>query len=434
MSSHVFCDGVRRRDFLAFGVAGMGLSLPAFLQRSAMGQVDANARGKSAIFIQLAGGPSHIDTFDLKPEAPAANRGEFKPIRTNVDGVEICEHLPKLARCADQYAIIRGVSHTLAAHDLGTKYLNTGNRPLPSLEFPGYGAVVMKELSGDPELPHFVAVPNTPQGGGYLGPAYGPLRTGGTPKVGQRFSIRGLDLEKGLQLEDIRKQQNLLSRFDTAFNDVTSRDPLVGALDEFNQRAYAMLTSDKARHAFDLSRESPSINQMFGDDNFSASCLLATRLVEAGVRFVTVSLGGWDTHADNFTQLKTKLLPPFDAGLSGLLSALSAKGLLSTTSVFVSGEFGRTPKINDRSAEGGRDHYPRAMFCLLAGGGMRGGQVIGASDETASGPDSEAITPDDVAASFYRSLGIDFTKEYQTPSGRPVMIVRHGAPLMNLWS
>lgn len=434
MSSHVFCDGIRRRDFLALGVAGTGLSLSAFLERTARGEVNSEARAKSAIFVQLAGGPSHIDTFDLKPEAPDTHRGEFTPIPTNVPGMEICEHLPKLAQCADKYAILRGVSHTLAAHDLGTKYLNSGNRPLPSLEFPGYGAVVMKELSGDPDLPHFVAVPNTPQAGGYLGPAYGPLRTGTTPKVGQRFSIRGLDLENGVTVEELRKQQDLLARFDTAFKDIDKRDQLVGGLDEFNQRAFAMLTSDKARRAFDLSRESPSINELFGEDGFSASCLLATRLVEAGVRFVTVSLGGWDTHADNFTQLRTKLLPQLDAGLAGLFQALSAKQLLDSTSVFVTGEFGRTPKINQRTAEGGRDHYPRAMFCLLAGGGMRGGQLIGQSDETAAGPESQAITPDDVAASFYKSLGIDTTKEYHTPSGRPVMIVRHGKPLSQLWS
>src|SRR5688572_7611289 len=434
MSSHVFCDGIRRRDFLALGAAGVGLSLPAFLERTAQGRVSDSARAKSAIFVQLAGGPSHIDTFDLKPAAPDTHRGEFRPIPTNVGGIEICEHLPKLAQCADKYAILRGVSHTLAAHDLGTKYLNSGNRPLPSLEFPGYGAVVMKELGGDPDLPHFVAVPSTPQCGGYLGRAYGPLRTGTTPKVGQPFSIRGLELENGLTLEDVRKQQDLLARFDTAFNDVAKSDQLVGGLDEFNRRAFAMLTSTKARQAFDLSRESGSINGMFGDDGFSASCLLAVRLVEAGVRFVTVSLGGWDTHADNFTQLKTKLLPPLDAGLSGLLNSLAAKGLLDSTSVFVTGEFGRTPKINQRTAEGGRDHYPRAMFCLLAGGGMRGGQVIGASDETAAGPASDAITPDDVAASFYKSLGIDITKEYHTPSGRPVMIVRHGNPVTQLGS
>lgn len=434
MPSHLYCDGVRRRDFLAYGVAGAGLSLPAFLQQTAVGQVNPTARGTSAIFVQLAGGPSHIDTFDLKPNAPDTHRGEFRPIKTNARGVEICEHLPKLAQCADKYAILRGVSHTLAAHDLGTRYLNTGNRPLPSLEFPGYGAVIVKELAGDPDLPHFVAVPNTPQAGGYLGPAYGPLRTGSTPKVGERFSIRGLDLENGITVDDIDKRQNLLKRFDTAFSDIDEGDPLISGLDEFNARAYAMLTSDKARKAFDLGRESESINAMFGDDNFSASCLLATRLVEAGVRFVTVSLGGWDTHADNFTQLKTKLLPQLDAGLAGLLNALSAKGLLDSTSVFVTGEFGRTPKINQRSAEGGRDHYPRAMFCLLAGGGMNGGQVIGESDETAAGPKAEAISPDDVAASFYKSLGIDATKEFYTPSGRPVMIVRHGKPLTQLWA
>jgi hypothetical protein len=434
MTIHRYCDGLRRRDFLALGAAGAGLSLPGFLRQTALGGVSPQAKAKSAIFVQLAGGPSHIDTFDLKPNAPDTHRGQFRPIQTNVPGLEISEHLPKLARCADKFALLRGVSHTLAAHDLGTKYLNSGNRPLPSLEFPGYGAVVMKELSGDQELPHFVAVPSTPQGGGYLGPAYGPLRTGTTPKVGARFSIRGLDLENGLKLENVRKQQDLLARFDRAFDDVAQSDQLVSGLDEFNRRAFAMLTSEKARAAFDLSRESASINGLFGDDGFSASCLLATRLVEAGVRFVTVSLGGWDTHADNFTQLKTKLLPPLDAGLSGLLNALSAKGLLDSTSVFVTGEFGRTPKINDRSAEGGRDHYPRAMFCLLAGGGMRGGQVIGESDATASGPKANAITPDDVAASFYRSLGIDYTKEYHTPSGRPVMIVRHGTPLAGLWS
>src|SRR5688572_1033620 len=281
MSSHVFCDGIRRRDFLALGAAGVGLSLPAFLERTAQGRVSEKARAKSAIFVQLAGGPSHIDTFDLKPAAPDTHRGQFQPIQTNVSGVEICEHLPKLAKCADKYAIIRGVSHTLAAHDLGTKYLNTGNRPLPSLEFPGYGAVVMKELSGDPELPHFVAVPNTPQAGGYLGPAYGPLRTGTQPKLGQRFSIRGLDLDKGITVEDIRKQQNLLARFDTAFDDARKHDQVVSGLDAFNQRALAVLTSDEARRAFDLQRESPSINALFGDDGFSASCLLATRLVEA---------------------------------------------------------------------------------------------------------------------------------------------------------
>src|SRR6188768_963304 len=192
MAVHKTCDGMRRRDFLQAGVfAGAGLTLASYMRLAQAGEI-ADSGATSGIFVNLNGGPSHMDTFDLKPNASAEFRGQFNPIKTNVEGIEISEHLPKLAQCADKYAILRGVSHTLAAHDLGTKYLNTGNRPLPSLEFPGYGAVIMKELRGDPDLPHFVAVPNTPQAGGYLGPAYGPLRTGTTPKVGQRFSIRGL--------------------------------------------------------------------------------------------------------------------------------------------------------------------------------------------------------------------------------------------------
>jgi hypothetical protein len=434
MSSHWFCDGVRRRDFLNIGAAtAVGLNLPGFLKLASAGQVAEKARGKSAIFIQLAGGPSHLDTFDMKPDATDV-RGEFRPIKTNVKGVEFCEHLPKLAKCADKFAVLRGVSHTLAAHELGTKYMLTGNRPLPSLEFPGYGAVVSKEMKADPDLPPFVAIPNTPQDGGYLGPQYNPLKTGAIPLPGKKFSIRGLDLRQGVTVEDVDKRQNLLNRFDTAFGKMEKEDELLAGLDEFNQRAYQMIRFPKSRAAFDLSKESDSVKQMFGDDAFSASCLLAVRLIESGVRFATVNLGGWDTHQDNFTNLKTKLLPKLDAGLAGLFTCLEAKGLLESTAVFVTGEFGRTPKINNRSAEGGRDHYPRAMFCLLAGAGMKGGQVIGESDATASGPKNDAITPDDVAASFYKALGIDTQKEYHTPSGRPVMIVRYGKPIQQLWT
>jgi hypothetical protein len=432
MSTHSYCDGVRRRDFIRFGAAagfGMGLNLPGFLQKLQAGEVAPQARGKAGIFIQLSGGPSHMDSFDLKPNAPDTHRGAFKPIKTNVPGVEISEHLPKLAQCADKYTILRGVSHTLAAHELGTRYLVTGNRPLPSLEYPGYGAVIAREMKADPDLPPFVAIPSTPQDGGYLGPQYNPLRTGSSPKLGSRFTIRGLDLKQGVTVDAVDKRQNLLRQFDTAFGSVEREDELLVGLDEFGQRAYSMIRSTKARQAFDLSQESQSINALFGNDSFSASCMLAIRLVEAGVRFVTVQLGGWDTHQDNFTKLRTKLLPQLDAGLAGLFNALHAKGLLPSTSVFVTGEFGRTPKINTRSAEGGRDHYPRAMFCLLAGGGMKTGQVVGESDETASGPKSEAITPDDVAATFYKSLGIDHTKEYHTATGRPVMIVRNGKPI-----
>jgi hypothetical protein len=429
--NYTCCDGVTRRDFIrigSVGALGLGLGLPQYLSHAA--SVGSGGKAKAAIFVRLGGGPSHMDTFDLKPDAPDTHRGEFKPIATNVDGIQICEHLPKLAACADKYAILRGVSHTLAAHELGTLYMGTGNRPLPSLSFPSYGAVVTKELGAPAELPGFVAVPN--QGNnptGYLGVEYGPFETGETPKPGQPMKIRGLALQQGVTLADIDRRQNLVKCYDTAFGKFADEDKILSGMDEFGQKAYAMLRSPAAREAFDLSKESASATGLFGSDQFSQSCLLATRLVENGVKFVTVNLGGWDTHDDNFNKLKTKNLPTLDAGLSGLFQTLALKGLLDSTLVFVTGEFGRTPKINQRT---GRDHYPRAMFSLLAGGGIQGGQVVGESDAKAEGPKDKAITPDDIAATFYSALGIDPRKEYHTPSGRPVMIVRYGTPIKEL--
>jgi hypothetical protein len=432
MSTHTTCDGVTRRDFLRVGaLAGVGLSLSDYFALSSQGGVAA-ARGKAAIFIRLGGGPSHMDTFDLKPDAPDTHRGEFKPIKTNVDGVMISEHLPKLAKCADKFAILRGVSHTLAAHELGTRYMNTGNRPLPSLNYPHYGAVVAKELRGTEYLPSFVAVPSLGENAtGYLGVEYGPFETGGSPQAGKALEVRGLGLRNGVTLDDIDRRQNLLQRYDNAFGEFGKEDKLLSGMDQFGQKAYAMMRSSKAREAFDSSKESASITRLFGTDQFSQNCLLATRLIESGVRFASVSLGGWDTHSDNFSALKTKNLPTLDAGLSGLFNALAEKGLLETTAVFVTGEFGRTPKINQRA---GRDHYPRAMFCLLGGGGIKGGQVVGESDAKGEGPKDKAITPDDVAATFYAALGIDSRKEYHTRTGRPIMIVRNGTTLRELVS
>lgn len=432
MSTHITCDGVARRDFLRIGaLTGLGLSLSDYLALGSQASV-GSAKGRAAIFVRLGGGPSHMDTFDLKPDAPDTHRGEFKPIKTNADGVMISEHLPKLAKCADKFAILRGVSHTLAAHELGTRYMNTGNRPLPSLNYPHYGAVVSKELRGTEYLPSFVAVPNLGENAtGFLGVEYGPFETGGAPTPGKALEVRGLALKNGVTLEDVDRRQNLVQRYDNAFGQFGSEDKLLAGMDQFGQKAYAMMRSTKAREAFDVSKEPDSITSLFGKDTFSQSCLLATRLIESGVRFTSVSLGGWDTHSDNFNALKNRNLPTLDAGLSGLFNALAAKGLLETTAVFVTGEFGRTPKINQR---GGRDHYPRAMFCLLAGGGIQGGQVVGESDAKGEGPKDRAITPDDVAATFYRALGIDTRKEYHTPTGRPIMIVRNGTPLKELVS
>jgi len=258
---------------------------------------------------------------------------------------------------------------------------------------------------------------------------YGPFETGTTPKAGQPMSVRGLTLSNGLTLDDIDRRFNMVKRYDRAFGAFAQEDKVLSGIDEFSQKAHGMIFSGKTREAFDLTRESPAITGLFGESGFSQSCLLATRLVETGVRFITVNLGGWDTHSNNFPKLKDNNLPTLDDGLSGLFTTLAAKGILDTTTVFVTGEFGRTPKINGR---GGRDHYPRAMFCLLAGGGIQVGKVVGASDAKGEGPENRGITPDDVAATFYKTLGIDSTKEYHTPTGRPVMIVRHGKPIPDL--
>lgn len=434
MSLNRTCDGQSRRDFIRVGaLSSAGFTLANYLRLAEAGEIQT-ARGKSAIFIDLAGGPSHLDTFDLKPKAPKEFRGTFNPIATNVPGIEISEHLPKLAQCADKYAILRGVSHTLAAHRLGSEYVNTGSRPLASLEYPGYGAVVSKQMPTHPDIPPFVSIPRGNQRAGFLGIQYAPLNTGRTPVAGQPFGVRGISLGSGMTVKQIERRQNLLNDLDKTFASLESENQLLTGLDRFSEKAFAVITSPRARSAFDISKESPTFAAQFSAEAFSQSCLLAIRLIEAGVRFVSLELGGWDTHIDNFTKLSQVQLPKLDAGLSSLLCGLEQRGLLESTSLMVSGEFGRTPKINERSAEGGRDHYPRCMFMLMAGGGMRGGQVIGESDETASGPKNEAIAPDDAAASFYHSLGIDHQQEFDTETGRPITLVRDGKVISALFA
>jgi hypothetical protein len=433
MALHLTCDGLQRRDFLRIGALGAtGLTLGSYLRAEEAGAVSSGAKAKAAIFVNLPGGPSHMDTFDLKPESSDEYRGEFKPIQTKVEGIEICEHLPKLASVMDKFVILRGVTHTLAAHQLGSEYVNTGNRPLPSLEFPGYGAVVTKELGGPGDLPPFVSIPNSTQRAGYLGVQYAPLHTNSTPRAGTPYSVRGISLQNGLTVEDVEKRQNLLKQLDTTFTGLEKNSQLLEGLHRFSQQAYSMITSPRARAAFDVSKENPAYAEKFGEDGFGQSCLLATRLVEAGVRFITISYGGWDTHNDNWNRLKDRLLPPFDTGLSALFAGLAEKGLLDSTTVYVTGEFGRTPKINSRGPAVGRDHYPRAMFMLMGGGGLQGGRVLGASNENATEPADAGFSPDDVAASFFHTLGIDHTKEYHTNTGRPVMIVRDGSVIKDL--
>lgn len=433
MAIHRNCEGTSRRDFLKVGAIGAtGLTMSSYLRLVEAGQANTGT-ARSAIFINLNGGPSHMDTFDLKPNAPDTHRGEFSPIDTSVPGIQISEHLPKLAQVQHLYTIIRGVSHTLGAHRLGTEYVNTGNKPLPSIEYPGYGAVVAKELETAQDIPPFVAVPNSNQKPGFLGVRYAALNTGSTPQAGQPYSVRGIELSGGLTINEVEKRQSLLRDLDTTFRSIEQDSQLIDGLDRFSQQAYYMITSKRSREAFDISREPAESARLFGDDGFDQSCLLATRLVEAGTRFVTISLGGWDTHRDNWTNLKERRLPVLDSGLSGLLQALEMKGLLESTVVFVTGEFGRTPKINTERV--GRDHYPRCMFMLMAGGGVKGGQVIGESNDDATLPKDEVgFSPDDVAASMYHALGIDHQHEYHTSTGRPIMVVRNGNVIRQLFS
>ncbi len=434
MSLHRLCNGMTRRDAIRVGMIGSaGLTISSFLRMSEAGEIDPRAKSKAAIFIELPGGPSHLDTFDLKPHAPSEFRGTFSPIKTNVSGVEICEHLPRIAQCADKLAILRGVSHSLGAHPLGQKFVFTGNRPIASLEYPALGSVVARESQASDDLPTYVAIPNEAQGPGYLGVKYAPLVTNAAPRPGQPFNVRGISLSGGMTLAEMERRHQLLKDLDTKFQAIAQQDDLLSGLDKFSQKAFDMITSRRARDAFDISKESANYVKLFGQDEFSQSCLLATRLVESGVRFVTVTLGGWDTHQNNFTRLKNSLLPRLDAGLAGLLQGLEQKGLLDTTTVYVTGEFGRTPKINTRSAEGGRDHYPRCMFMLLAGGSVIGGQVVGESDDKATAPRHQAIKPEDVAASFLHTLGIDHLKEYHTSVGRPISIVRDGNVIPELF-
>ena len=415
---------ISRRHFLQVGSLGATLSLGDYFRlNAAEGNVDS---GRSAVLVFLGGGPSHQDTFDMKPDAPEEYRGQFRPIRTSVPGMEICEHLPELARRADQYAIIRGISHSLADHGLGTRYLMTGNLPTPVVKYPMYGSIISKEFPAVPDLPSFVSIDRPVEGPGYLGAEYGPLSTGEKPRYGQPFRVRGITLDGNLTIDKYQQRRGLLTDIDRAFDEFEQLDESVRSLDRFSEAAYQIISSSRSRNAFDLSREPEREVDRFGRHEFGQSMLLTTRLVEAGVRFVTVLLEGWDTHQDNFNKLGRELLPNLDQSLSAMFDRLREQGLLESTAVLVTGEFGRTPKVNNNA---GRDHWARAMCALMAGGSVRPGQVVGASDDKAEGPLGDGFSPDDLAATFLKNIGVDPKKEYEANVGRPITLIRDGSPI-----
>ena len=418
-----------RRQMLKVGALGAGFSLSQFLQLQAESGNSDN--GRSAILVFLGGGPSHQDTLDLKPDAPAEYRGQFRPVETSVPGVEICEHLPRLAGRADSYAVVRGITHNLAAHTLGTRYVMTGNRPTPVLDFPMFGSVVSHEFPAPEDLPSFVSIDRPVEGPGYLGPEFGPLSTGEKPRYGQPFRVRGITLGDGLTVEDYQSRRSLLSDIDKAYAGFENLDDSVRGLNRFSEQAYSIISSPRARDAFDLAQEPDREVDRFGRHDYGQSMMLTSRLIESGVRFVTVMLEGWDTHQDNFNTLGRELLPRLDQSLSALMDRLGGKGLLDSTAILVTGEFGRTPKVNGRA---GRDHWARAMCAMMAGGATNCGQVIGATDEKAEGPKDKGFTPDDLAASFFRNIGIDPRTEYEANIGRPVTLIRDGEPIPGLVS
>jgi hypothetical protein len=447
------CDGVTRRDFVRIGgLTALGLGLGDLLRlrsRAAEGDGDANqtaapltAKANRCILIWLDGGPTHLETFDLKPDAPAEVRGPFQPISTAVPGVQICELMPNTAQRLGQLAIVRSVTSPLGEHNFGAHYLLTGYKPTPVLEYPSFGSVVAHLRGGESVLPPHVAVPEFRVGGGrlagngFLSEASRPFSVGGDPAKPD-FRVRDLDFYPGVDGVRIDRRREFLSALDGFRRDVeTGSQP--ASPDPGFEQAYRLVTSTEAKKAFDLRDEPAAIRQRYGPRTIGQCCLLARRLIERGVPFVTVNNPGWDTHQNAYTRLKegytgakvpVGLIPSLDLALAALIGDLEERGLLDDTLIVVMGEFGRTPKLN---VDGGRDHWPRVFSVVLAGGGVPGGQVIGASDAVGEGPKDRPVTPADLAASIYTLLGIDPHHTLYTADGRPVHVNRDGAPLAEL--
>jgi hypothetical protein len=438
------CEGFYRRDFLKLGTAGLlGMTLPDLLRleaRAARDGADSPKKAKSVIMVWLAGGPATIDMWDLKPDAPDGIRGPFKPVATKADGVQISEHLPKTAAVADKLSIVRSLAHTIPQHEIATTFMTTGNKPTPALQYPSLGSLAARLLSVDKGVPPYVSFGDL-RGGkaggpGYLGTGYNPFFVEGAGGNGKNANVtlrvRGIQLPGNFTLADLDKRDQLLNSFDQGFRALDQAGDLVEGLDDFHKQALEILRSDKTKKAFDLQQEPAALRERYGTTAFGTGALAARRLVEAGVRFVTVSLGGWDTHQNNFTRLKDTLLPNLDRTLSTLVADLDERGLLDSTVVYCAGEFGRTPKINSRTAEGGRDHWARSMAVVLAGGGLKRGYVHGATDAQGMAPAAEPCTPDDVAATIFHRLGIDPHSELQSPTGRPIQLFREGKVIEKL--
>jgi hypothetical protein len=426
-----------RRTLLKIGSLGIGgLTLPNLLRSEARAaeETGTKKRRKAVILLWLAGGPSHIDMYDLKPDAPAEFRGEFKPVSTNVPGIDISEHLPHQAKIMDKISLVRSAFHTNAGHGMGAQWMLTGYQPTIEVNdniYPATGSVVAKMLGpNDPGMPAYVNLPRQIGLGkaAYLGASYNPFAPDSDPNQDD-FAVRNLKMPGRVSTDRLARRRELQGQIDQIRRDIDLKGDISG-LDTFYRDAMEMVTSDKAQKAFHIQSEDRKLREEYGRHDFGQSCLLARRLVEAGVTYVAIQAGGgWDTHGDNFTQLKKNLLPKYDQGFSALVADLANRGLDKDVLVMTMGEFGRTPRINPQA---GRDHWPGAMTIVYAGGGLKMGQAIGATNDKAEYPTSKPYTVGCVLSTMYHCLGIDHKHVFFDPAKRPLPILAEGKPIEEL--
>ncbi len=441
--------GTSRRGFLQAGMLGSaGLSLAGLLRAEAAARPAERRREPSVIILWMRGGPSHIDMWDPKPDAPIEFRGEFGTATTSVPGIQLTDMLPACGRIMDKWSIVRSLHHLDAGHSSGDQVCFTGYPSGSNPEvnvMPSCGSIVARQLGHlNVSLPAYVMIPRMDPGTGpaYLGVAYKPFETGADPASPGPFRVPDFALAEGLSLERLGDRQALRQSFDRVQQQIDTSGQM-GALDRFHGQAWNILTAPAAQEAFDLDREPAALRERYGfapafDPGDPRRCgvpawsqrmLLARRLVEAGVRLVTVDLRWWDTHVKGFESLRLGFLPRFDQAYAALIQDLAERGLLESTLVIAWGEFGRTPRVN---ADAGRDHYPNVFSAALAGGPIQGGRVVGASDGHGAFPAANPKTPQDVLATMYRHLGVNTEEQYLTPAGRPMAVLPSGQPIREL--
>lgn len=413
-----------RREFLTVGAMGaLGLSLGDLLVARSAAASSPDPKAKGILHIFLPGGMAQQESFDPKPYAPLEYRGSFGAIDTKIPGVQFCETLPQTAQIADKITVVRSMSHGEAAHERGTHNMFTGYRPSPALVYPSMGSVVAHELGSRNNLPPYVCVPNLPNpyaSTGYLGSSYGPFSLGSDPASGN-FQVRDLALPGGVDDNRFNRRRTMLDAVNAHFESLEQSDAL-DAMGSFYQSAYSLISSPDAREAFNLSAEDAKLRDEYGRNQAGQRMLLARRLLAAGVRMVSMTYGSWDHH-NNIVGAMRNQMPSFDQAFAALVRDLDRTGLLDSTIVMVTSEFGRTPKVNGTA---GRDHWPRVFSIALAGGGFKKGFAYGTSDATASEPDENPLGPEDLFFTIYQQLGIDPEKRLMSAGGRPSAIVREG--------